>query len=244
MRPKGTAGQHQDGMVPGLAHDVAHGEGFAVARRPVQQQAPLDVLAAGAEPFAVVGDGQHLAFHQLQSLLRQDQLVAGQPRPRQEHDRPQPHMAHVGLSEREHLLAEDVALDHQAADLGQQGSGPFLVRGEDLQRHRLLRAVFAGAAHEPHKPRVPVVDEEQAELHTGQGLVGAHGQVGKVHRSDLDPELVRRVHKIGEGLEVALVATQAHQLMSPTVCVEVGGQGDLDVDVIIGREGVGDDWER
>lgn len=71
-----------------------------------------------------------------------------------------------------------------------------------------------------------VVDEEEAELHAGEGLVRAHRQVGEVNGVDLDPELVCPVNEIGEGLEAALVAAQAYQLMAAALFVETGGQRD------------------
>jgi hypothetical protein len=55
---------------------------------------------------------------------------------------------------------------------------------------------------------------------------------------------MRPMHQIGEGLEVALVAAQAHQFVAAAVFFEVGGEGDLDVDVIVRREGIGDDRKR
>lgn len=90
--------------------------GLADARRAVEQEAALDVLARRAELVLVPGDADHLAADGVDEAGIEDELVAG-------HRRPVVELQQRGCAaeevdaEREHLTTEDVVGPGADADL-------------------------------------------------------------------------------------------------------------------------------
>ena len=75
-RDQRAAGEHQPGVAGHLAEQVAGRVRLAGARRAVEQQAALEVLARGEQRRPVRGDPEGVPLHPGQHGLRQHHVVA------------------------------------------------------------------------------------------------------------------------------------------------------------------------
>ena len=122
--------------------------GLARPRRPVQQQAALEVLA-GAEQFGgPAGDADDVPLDVLEHPVGQDDIAGGDRGPGQEGD--QFVSVVLALGEAEHLAAEHIMRPHQPLDLIPRRGGRLPAGREHLQRaqRRPEPAFVADADHD------------------------------------------------------------------------------------------------
>jgi hypothetical protein len=173
-------------VTPGMRpHQVAHRVGLAGAGRAVQQQAALEMLAAGEQRPRVPADARHVPLDRLQDALGQDHLVGPERRARQER-----HQAVAPVlrdAEREDLAAHHVVPAHQPLDLLPRGGGARPRRGDDLDPAALPAEHLGRPAQAEHDGRAVRCDGlDQAEGHDVDRLVGADRGGGVVDRADLE----------------------------------------------------------
>ncbi len=77
-----AAGKDKPGVAGHLAEQVAGGVRLAGARRAVEQQAALEVLAGGEQRFPVRGDAERVPLHPGEHGIREHHVVAAQARRR------------------------------------------------------------------------------------------------------------------------------------------------------------------
>ena len=104
------------------------------------------MLAPGAKALPLLGDPEHLTFDAFEESIRKDQRVARDLRTAVEDDRAQRHVAHAGLTERDHLTTEHVVLRDQSPEFRQHRERRIAVAAEHLQAHLLLSRLFIRSA--------------------------------------------------------------------------------------------------
>ena len=150
--------QHDRG--PGqLAHQVPHGVRLAHARRPVQQQPPLQVLAGGEQLLAVVRDPDDLPADRGHRRRGQDQVVERHRRPAVERQDGLPLAEHVPASERDDLAAVDVVLERRGPHPHRDGRGVRRVLGRDLEPARRAPHVRLAEAQQEHGAPLTFADQ-------------------------------------------------------------------------------------
>ena len=100
-----AAREHEAGVARHLPDEIAGGVGLARARRPVQEQAALEVLPGAEQGVPMRGDAQRVPFHPGQHRLREHDVVAGGLRDRAELQREPTHGGHADLK---HMAAKHV----------------------------------------------------------------------------------------------------------------------------------------
>ena len=126
------------------------------------------------------------------------------------------------LSERQNLSPEQIELHDQTTDLGQEPAGRLWIGREDLEHHRLVRAVLVRAAHEHGEPLVIASDQEHAELHAGEGLLRPDRQIHQVGLAEADTRVPAHLQEVGERAEVAGLSRQAEGLVRRSLLRQVG----------------------
>ena len=225
---KRRAGQHDHGDAWHLAQQVADGVGLAGARRAVQQDAALEVLAARAQPRHVPGHPDDLTLDPLQQVRRQDHLVAADLGTRQETQQFLAAGAEDLTAEGNHLTAEHVPLE---------GEPPYLVN--DLPRPPAVRAprlhadLRAGGLDQQDQRALPVGDQAQGTLRARQGdpvRAGRQQIGGRAAHARAAPLLV--LDQIGETRSMGEPG-QARKFVTAARPRQPGVQADLDVHPVI-----------
>ena len=158
------AGQHHHGDAGHLAQQVADGVGLAGARRAVQQDAALEVLAAGPQPRHVPGHPDDLPLDPLQQVRRQDQLLAADLGTLQETQQLLVARAEDLTAEADHMPAEHVLLDGKPAYL--VNDLPSL---PDVRARRVHVDLGAGRPDQQRQPALPVRDQAKGALQARHG---------------------------------------------------------------------------
>nr|WP_254185476.1 hypothetical protein [Nocardioides panacis] len=236
---QGGPGELDDRDARELADEVAHRVRLADAGRPVQEQPPLEVLAGGQQPLAVLRDADHLAADRGQRLRRQDHVAAAQARPAVE---PQRRVAvpEQVVAEGDHLPTEHVVHQRQPADLrGGRRRHARPVR-DHVHLDLTAPAVRVGGQHHHREPGVAVEDEVDPGAHRLLHLpVGAGRETG--------PGDVARGRAVPEGLPLqqvpqtelpVLVVDHADQAVRAVPGRQPDVQPGLHVDQLVGRPGV------
>nr|WP_262380026.1 hypothetical protein [Nonomuraea sp. PA05] len=237
------AGHDHDGHARHVAHQVAHRVGLARAGRAVQQQAALEVLAAGQQRLGVPADARHVPFDGVEHPLRQDHLCGAERGAGQE--RHQTVAPMLGEPEREDLAAQHVVAAHQPFDLLAGGGGARPGGGEHLDPAAFPAELLGRAAQAEHDRRaVRRGRSDQAERHHFDGLVRAGRRGGVVDGADLQAFDAAA----GRGQEVdgvvVLAAVSRHAVpggLAPAG--EVGVHAALEAGVLPVAERLRDDHE-
>ena len=228
--PERRAGQHHHGDARQLAQQVADGVGLAGARRAVQQDTALEVLAARAQPRHVPGHPDDLPLDPLEQVRRQDHLLAADLRTPQETQQLLAARAEDLAAEADHVPAEHVPLDAQPPYFVDDLPCPLAVRARRL--HADLRA---GGLDQQGQRALPVRDQAQGTLQARQGgAVRSDGQQvsGRAAHAHVTPLLVlNQIRQTGSRVEPG----NADQLGAPTRPRQPGVQADLDVHPVIAR---------
>jgi hypothetical protein len=253
--PDGPAGQQDDraaGQAPGQVPD---GVRLARSRRPVQEQAALEVLAGVQKLPRPFGDADDVPLDVLEHAVGQDHVLRRDRRPGQERDQ----FIAVVLAggEAEYLPAEHVVHAHQPLDLVAGCRGRALVGGEDVEvaERRAEPAFVADADY--HRGPVRRRRCHQAERHH-LGVLLRPDRGGAVACGP-DPQITRgpdaysagghhadRAEMRGHGdqRQHVLVRTVAEACRAEPVRVavplrQVGVDSPLDIHVLPGREPLG-----
>jgi len=216
----------------------------------MQQQAALEVLAAGQQAAGVPTDPEDLTLDVLQHLGGQHDLVAAYCGTLQEVHRDLPSRAEHLEPEADHLPAEHAPLAGERPDLAEDGLDPVLIRAGDLDHHLGPRAAVDGLQHDgqpgPATIEGAVIHQVDAVADAGMGLpAGTGGNGDGQHAADTgraeravvggleevaDPDDLHVAHHPDTGDAEHLVRALAARL-------QPGLQADLDVDVLVGRPG-------
>ena len=106
---KSLTGQLDDRHVGELAEEVTQRVSLPDARWTVEQEAPLEVLPCGEQPFPMVGHPDHLPAYRRQNLGGQNDVGGAHLRAGVELQHRTAFAEHV-MVERDHLAAEDVVV--------------------------------------------------------------------------------------------------------------------------------------
>ena len=159
--------------------------------------------------------------------------------------RSQPRATHCerGRFERNHLSPKHVQIDHETADFRQERSRPLLACAEDLDRDACLSLALRWPTHEHGEVVTTILDEKQSVLNAIERVIGPSRQVGEVNRAERDAPMRAHLEQIRQRRLMALVAGDADELMTAPLSPGVGGDGDLDIYVVMGWESLRHDGE-
>jgi hypothetical protein len=133
--------------------------GLAGARRAVQQDPALEVLAAGAQPRYLAAHPDDLPLDPLKQVRRQDHLLAPDLGTLLEAQQFLAARAEDLSAEADHMPAEHVPLDAEPANVVNDLPGPPGIRAG-----RLHADLWAGRLDEQGQPPLPVRDQAQGAL--------------------------------------------------------------------------------
>ena len=238
---QGGAGQLHDRDPRRAREQVAHGVRLAGARRTVQQEPALEVLAAGEQPLAVAPDADDLPLDRGQHAVGQDQRRGVHVRAGVEVRERVPGAEDLG-AERQHLSAEDVVRERQRADLGRDPRGCPRGGADDLERDALVRAVALGATHQQRGPVVAVGHQVQRARDARADL--AVRSARDVDGRDVAGSRAVGIERAGDGEQVrqpelaVLEARDADDVVPPVRSGEPGVEPCLDIHVVVGEPGL------
>ncbi|GAA1968400.1 hypothetical protein GCM10009798_31130 [Nocardioides panacihumi] len=218
--------------------------GLADARRPVEQQTALEMLAGRPQPLAVAGDADDLAAQVGERGLGQDEVRVRQVRALVEPEQ-RVSLAEHAAPEGHHLAPVDVELDRELTQpVGRLASCPLPGR-DDLESDALLAALRVGTAHEQHESLLALGDQDDGRSQTLAGR--APGSARQADPGDVPgPNAVKvervGVEQVGESERPAVsVGGQADELVAAGRFREPAVERRLHVDMLVRRPRLLDD---
>ena len=226
---------HRD---PGqLTEQVADRVGLAGAGRAVQQDASLEVLAAGEQPAGVPGDPEHLPLDAVKYVRWQDHLLAGDLWPGLKAQQGAAVILEHLAAELDDVAAEHVMGDAHAPDVIDGPLGPPGAVGHRLDGDALPRTPLVGAPDQQHDRALGIGDQVERALHAGERDPARPG--GQRVRGNAAQAQTRLpgagLDQIGQPEHAMVEAGEPRDLMLAAGFGEPRIQAGLDVHVVVAR---------